>query len=79
MKEVNVTELREHLPSYLAAVKRGQRIVVTSRGRAVAELGPPRASSDEVTAARQLLRGSVVRYEDPLKPAFESSEWEALE
>ncbi len=79
MKEVNVTELREHLPSYLAEVKRGRRIVVTSRGRAVAELGPPRASKDEVAAARQVLRNSVVRYQKPLEPAVTPSEWESLE
>jgi prevent-host-death family protein len=78
VKEVNVTELREHLPSYLAEVERGQRIVVTSRGRAVAELGPPRASNDEVAAARRVLRNSVIRYEEPLEPAVAPSEWEAL-
>jgi prevent-host-death family protein len=31
MKEVNVTELRQNLPGYLAKVRRGDRIRVTSR------------------------------------------------
>ena len=44
MKEVNVTELRRNLPGYLTKVQRGDRIRVTSRGKAVAELAPPASS-----------------------------------
>ena len=42
MKAVTVTDLRQHLSSYLAEVQRGRSITVTSRGRPVAALGPPR-------------------------------------
>ena len=52
MKEVNVTELRQNLPGYLAKVQRGERINVTSRGKIVAELAPP-ASSPDIVAAGQ--------------------------
>jgi prevent-host-death family protein len=76
MKEVNVTELRQNLPGYLARVRRGERIKVTSRGKVVAELAPPASSPAIVAAARARLRGSVLRYEHPLEPVLEASEWD---
>ena len=76
MKEVNVTELRQNLPGYLAKVRRGERIKVTSRGKVVAELSPPAPSPDMITAARVRLRGSVLRYEGPLEPVLKASEWD---
>jgi prevent-host-death family protein len=40
MKDVKVTVLRQKLPQYLARVRRGERLRVTSRGRPIAELAP---------------------------------------
>ena len=76
MKEVKVTDLRQNLPGYLAQVQRGERIKVTSRGKVVAELAPPARSPDIIAAARARLRGSVLRYERPLDPVLDASEWE---
>lgn len=76
MKEVNVTELRQNLPGYIAKVQRGERIRVTSRGKVVAELAPPASLPDTVAAARARLRGSVLRYENPLEPVVDASEWD---
>ena len=76
MEEVKVTELRQNLPEYLAKVKRGQRVRVTSRGRAIAEIVPPSASKKEVEAARARLRGSVLRYDKPLEPVIDPREWD---
>ncbi|MCC6611814.1 MAG: type II toxin-antitoxin system prevent-host-death family antitoxin [Burkholderiales bacterium] len=76
MKEVNITELRQNLPGYLARVRRGERIKVTSRGRVVAELVPPVPSPEEGAAAKARLRGSVVRYDRPLDPVIEPGEWD---
>lgn len=75
MKYVKVTELRQDLPTYLARVRRGERIRVTSRGRVVAEIVPPSQSPDAVAAARARLRGSVRRYDRPLEPVIEPGEW----
>jgi prevent-host-death family protein len=75
-KDVKVTELRQNLPSYLARVRRGERIRVTSRGKAIAELAPPSASSKDVEAARARLRGSVLKYDRPFDPAVDPGEWE---
>lgn len=76
MEEVKVTELRQNLPEYLAKVKRGQRVRVSSRGKVIAELAPPSASREEVEAARARLRGSVVKYDKPTEPVIEPGEWD---
>ncbi len=39
--EVSVTKLRQNLDEYLHRVDRGERVLVTSCNRPVAELGPP--------------------------------------
>ncbi len=76
MREVKVTELRQNLPEYLARVRRGERVRVTSRGKAIAEIAPPSASKKEIEAARSRLRGSVVKYERPLDPVIDPGEWD---
>jgi prevent-host-death family protein len=75
-KEVNMTELRQNLPAYLARARRGERFRVTSRGKVVAELSPPAAPKAEVAAARARLKGSVLRYERPLEPVIDPGEWD---
>jgi antitoxin (DNA-binding transcriptional repressor) of toxin-antitoxin stability system len=40
-RTVGVAELRQNLSRYLRRVERGERLIVTDRNRAVAELGPP--------------------------------------
>lgn len=76
MKDVKVSELRQRLPEYLAKVRRGERLRVTSRGKVIAEITPPVPSKDEAAAARARLRGSVLRYDDPLEPVIAPQEWE---
>lgn len=72
---VNITALRQNLPAYLRRVRQGERIRVTSRGQIIAELTPPTATADEVALARKHLRGSVLRYDEPLEPAVAPEEW----
>ncbi len=76
MDDVKVTELRQNLPQYLAKVRRGERVRVTSRGKVIAEITPPSASRKEAEAARARLRGSLLRYDDPLEPALEPGDWD---
>jgi len=76
MKDVKVTVLRQKLPEYLARVRRGERVRVTSRGRVIAEIGPPSVAKDDAEAARKRLRGSVLRYERPLEPVIDPREWD---
>lgn len=77
MKEVKVTELRQRLPAYLARVRQGERVRVTSRGKVIAELAPPTPAQADVAAARARLRGSVRRYDRPTDPVFDPKEWDA--
>lgn len=76
MKDIKVSELRQRLPEYLAKVRRGERLRVTSRGKAIAEIVPPAPTRDEIAAARARLRGSLRRYDNPLDPAIDPEEWE---
>lgn len=76
VKDVNVTELRQNLPAYLARVRRGERLRVTTRGQAIAEIAPPSPSAGEAQAARSRLQGSIERFERPLDPVFGPGEWE---
>jgi len=76
MAGVNVTTLRQHLPEYLARVARGERLVVTLRGRVIAEISPPTSQPDAAEAARGRLRGSLLRYDRPFDPAVPADDWD---
>jgi|CXWL01.1.fsa_nt_gi prevent-host-death family protein len=77
MKDVKVSDLRRRLPKYLIKVRRGERLRVTSRGTVIAVIPSPTPSNDEAAAARVRLRGSVLRYDNPLEPAIAPGEWDA--
>lgn len=76
MKEVKVTELRQNLPAYLAKVRRGERVRITSRGKVVAELAPPAPAKSESETAWKRLRGSVLRFDRPTEPVIDPKEWD---
>lgn len=75
MTNVNVTDLRQNLPSYLERARRGERIRVTSRGKVIAEISSPKAAEVEAELIREQLRGSVVQYELPTEPAHAREDW----
>lgn len=50
----NITELRQHLPDFIAQAGCGKRIRVTAHGRVVAEIGP--APDEHAPARRELGR-----------------------
>lgn len=52
--EVSVRELKDGLSEYLRRVARGEEVIVTSRGRPVARLGPlPATSAEQRLASRE--------------------------
>jgi prevent-host-death family protein len=79
MTDVNVTDLRQNLPSYLERARRGERIRVTSRGAVIAEISPPKAAEEEAKLIREQLRGAVLHYDSPTEPAHAPEEWAANE
>ena len=77
MQEINVTELRKHLPSYLKRVARGEQIRVISNGKVLARIVP---EDDPAAAARkrlEALRGTMV-VGDIVTP-IDDVEWSADE
>lgn len=74
MRDVKVTDLRNHLPTFLAAVQGGEELRIVSRGKVIARLVP---ESDSVAAACERLaamRGKV-RVGDVVSPLDVS--WDA--
>lgn len=66
MTSAGVAELKAQLSRYLTAVKAGEEVLITDRGRPVARLVPPSggsAASDEEELGRlqQLAREGLVR------------------
>src|SRR5260370_41444538 len=64
MVATGIRDLKNNLSRYLRRVMRGERILVTDRGRVVAELGPPVGAAGTAHAAtrhRQLGEEGGVR------------------
>ena len=74
MPKVNVTELRQNLPSYLAKVQKGKEIEVTSHGRIIARVVPAGDFLDEARA-RLLAARKRCRIGDVVNPS--GLEWSA--
>lgn len=56
VREVNVIELRNHLPKYLSTVQHGNEIWVTSHGQVIARILPPVNTKGKAIKALKLLR-----------------------
>jgi prevent-host-death family protein len=53
MAKVNVTQLRQNLPEYLAKVRAGEPVEVTVRGKVIARIVP---EEDRAAAAQERLK-----------------------
>lgn len=53
--EVSVRDLKSHLSEYLRRVAAGESVLVTSHGKAVARLLPPRSQSRPASAESELI------------------------
>ncbi|MDZ4165711.1 MAG: type II toxin-antitoxin system prevent-host-death family antitoxin [Smithellaceae bacterium] len=74
MQEINVTEFRSNLPSYLSRVLDGEELLLTSRGKAIARLVP--VSDERLRAREQLvILREKCRIDDVESPLAEK--WEA--
>lgn len=78
MKTAGVRELKTHLSGYLRDVAHGDVVLVTDRGRVVAELRPPGAAEQSLSAAELRYRQLVLR--GLLRPAAApgSMDWASL-
>lgn len=62
-KEVGIRELRQNLSAVLARVQTGERLIVTSHNRPIAELVPLDEDADPLQ--RLIDRGSVTKGREP--------------
>lgn len=56
MRQVNITELRNHLPKYLSSVQKGHTLLVTAHGQAIAQIIPPTDTQAEAIEQLKKLR-----------------------
>jgi prevent-host-death family protein len=56
MKTVGSRELKNRLGRYLAMVRKGETIIVTDRGKAVAQIVPPSPDKSDSENLEQILR-----------------------
>jgi prevent-host-death family protein len=74
MRHINISELRSSLPSYLSRVKKGEEILVTSRGKAIARIVPVQDQRQESRVRLKKLR-AVCTVGDVVTPIGEA--WNA--
>ena len=56
----------------------GGSVTITNRGRPVAVLSPVPAPGEKLPPFIGMMRGTVLRYEEPFEPAARPSDWSAL-
>jgi prevent-host-death family protein len=74
MRKVSITDLRQHLQSYLKQVREGEPIQITQHGKVVARLMPEHNAADTARHQLQHWRESA-RIGDVLSPT--GADWEA--
>lgn len=65
MMSVGIRELKNNLSRYLRRIQAGERVLITDRGRPVAELRPPELEADleepHMATFNRLVREGVIR------------------
>ncbi len=71
MLAVGIRDLKNNLSRYLRRVRLGERVLVTDRGRVIAELRPPENADPPLSRYEQLKRDGLIlpakRKGDPLR------------
>ena len=71
MRKVDIKALKNDLSKYIRAAAAGETVLVTDRGRVVAEIAPPQASQGGVLMSNALLAEDVLR--GRITPALDPS------
>ncbi|MFW6084700.1 MAG: type II toxin-antitoxin system Phd/YefM family antitoxin [Gemmatimonadota bacterium] len=61
MKRVSITDLKAKLSEHLAAVRSGEEVIVTDRGRPIARLGPVEGEREMESRLASLVRAGRLR------------------
>ena len=59
MAKINVTELRQNLPVYLARVRKGEEIEVAVHGKVIARIVPEQDAAEAARERLKALRGKA--------------------
>jgi antitoxin (DNA-binding transcriptional repressor) of toxin-antitoxin stability system len=67
MRAVGIRELKNRLSEYLRQVQNGERVLVTDRGRVIAELRPPGApdQTEKYPGLHDMARSGALRLGQP--------------
>lgn len=74
MSEVNITELRQNLPAYLADVKKGKELKITVHGKVIARI-VPEVDAKDVARERLAALQSTCKVGDVISPT--DAKWNA--
>jgi len=72
MMRVSITELKAKLSEHLAAVRAGEEVIVTDRGRPIARLGPVEGEREMESRLAALVRAGRLR--PPAAPTLNVAE-----
>jgi prevent-host-death family protein len=61
MRSTGIRELKDNLSRYIARAAAGERVLITDRGRLVAELGPPAKEVTYGSRYAELVASGVIR------------------
>jgi prevent-host-death family protein len=76
---VNATDFKAKCLALIEEMNRTKvPIVVTKRGKPVAEMYPARSEAEATKSFFGSMKGTVLRYDDPFAPAIDPGEWDAM-
>ena len=79
MNTVSATDFKAKCLALIDEMNRTKvPIVVTKRGRPVAEIYPVGGKPDAAKSFFGIMKGTVLRYDDPFAPAIDPNEWDAV-
>ena len=61
MKTTSISDLKSHLSAYLDAVRAGEEVLITDRGRPIARIAPVRGAQQDVSRRDVLVRAGRLR------------------
>jgi antitoxin (DNA-binding transcriptional repressor) of toxin-antitoxin stability system len=65
MKTISMAELRNHSMRIVRELKRGERMMLSYRGKPLAELSPATAAKNQLTPLEALTRAQTLTAQDP--------------
>lgn len=68
MRKIGLKALKDHLSEYIGLAEAGETIVVTNRGKPVAEINPPQPPKNESVIERGIREGWI-------RPAVRGPDW----